>query len=80
MNIQEAVQQSLKTKKMMARKKDKGHLGFIPTDDAFRMVMIVDLVRKRPPGKRWQPYAEDLVADDWYITEKDYSYGFNLEI
>ena len=80
MNIQEAVKESLKQNKIMSRKKYQGHIGFIPTDDAFKMIMIVDLKRKRPPGKRWQPISEDLMADDWYITDVDYDYGFNLEI
>ena len=80
MNIQEAVKESLRTQKIIARKRDQGHIGFIPTNDSFKMVMIVDLIRKRPPGRRWQPRAEDLVADDWYITDKNYTYGFNLEI
>ena len=61
MNIQKATKKSLRTKKIMARKRDKGYVGFIPTDDAFRMVMIVDLARKRPPGRKWQPRAEDIL-------------------
>ena len=72
MNIQKAIKQSLKTKKIMVREEMKEYVGFIPTNDVLKGIMVVDLKRKRLPGKFWQPLAEDLIADDWIVTDKDF--------
>lgn len=71
MNIQEAVKESLKTQKMFTRKKLEKYVNFIPTDDPKYLIMLVDVKNRRLPGKGWQPYAEDLIADDWYVTDND---------
>lgn len=63
MNIQEAVKESLQNKKMIARK-SISYLAFIPTNDVFNRIMIVDIKNRRLPGRGWQPDADDLIAND----------------
>lgn len=70
MNIQEAVKESLQNKKMIARK-SISYLAFIPTNDVFNRIMIVDIKNRRLPGRGWQPDADDLIANDWYVTDRD---------
>lgn len=70
MNIQEAVKESQSQNKMIARK-SISYLAFIPTNDVINRVMIVDIKNRRLPGKGWQPDANDLIADDWYVTDRD---------
>lgn len=70
MNIQEAVKESQKQNKMIARK-SISYLAFIPTNDVFNRVMIVDIKNNRLPGRGWQPDANDLIANDWYVTDRN---------
>ncbi len=70
MNIQEAVKESQSKNKMIARK-SISYLAFIPTNDVINRVMIVDIKNRRLPGKGWQPDANDLIANDWYVTDRD---------
>lgn len=70
MNIQEAVMKSLENNKMIARE-SISYLAFIPTNDVFNRIMIVDIKNRRLPGKGWQPDANDLIAEDWYLTERE---------
>lgn len=70
MNIQDAVKESQSKNKMIARK-SISYLAFIPTNDVINRVMIVDIKNRRLPGKGWQPDANDLIANDWYVTDRD---------
>lgn len=70
MNIQEAVKEGIKQRKMIARK-SISYLAFIPTNDVFKRIMVVDIKNRRLPGKGWQPDANDLLANDWYVTDRD---------
>ena len=73
MNIQEAVKESLKIKKMFTRKSLENYIGFIPTNDPYMLVMLVDMQNKsRLPCRGWQPTADDLIRDDWYVTDNYY--------
>lgn len=72
MNIQEAVNEGLRHKKLIARKSIT-YLAFMPTNDVFNRMMLVDIKNRRLPGKGWQPDANDLIADDWYVTDRDFS-------
>ena len=72
MNIQEAVKESLRTKKMFTRKDIDTYINFIPTDDPRYLIMLVDLKNRRLPSRGWQPSAKDLLSNDWYITDMDY--------
>lgn len=70
MNIQKAIVKSQKQNKMIARK-SISYLAFIPTNDVFNRIMIVDIKNNRLPGRGWQPDANDLIANDWYVTNRD---------
>ena len=73
MNIQEAVKESLKKKKMFTRKGLDNYIGFVPTNDPYMLVMLVDIrIKSRLPGRGWQPTADDLIRNDWYVTDRDY--------
>ena len=73
MNIQDAVKESLNTKKMIARKYYGEDVKFIPTNDCYNLVALFSNKKGRLPGRGWQPSADDLIADDWYITKTSYS-------
>lgn len=58
----------------------KGHWRFIrikPTNSIYCCIAYVSEKyqkqkgKKIAPGKRWQPTAEDLIANDWIVTELD---------
>ena len=70
MNIQEAIEEGIKQRKMIARK-SISYLAFIPTNDVFKRIMVLDIKNRRLPGKGWQPDANDLLANDWYVTDRD---------
>lgn len=71
MNIQEAVNESLKTKNMISRKAYKDTY-LIPTNNPYSLVVIYIKEKGRLPSRGWQPNANDLIADDWYITNESY--------
>ncbi len=71
MNIQEVVEEGLKCKKLIARK-SVSYLAIMPTNDVFNRMMLVDIKTRRLPGKGWQPDANDLIANDWYVTNRDF--------
>lgn len=71
MNIKEAVEKSLEKEKLIARK-TVTYLAIMPTNDVFNRMMLVDIKSRRLPGKGWQPDANDLMADDWYVTDRDF--------
>lgn len=71
MNIQEAIQRSLKSQKLIARE-SVSYLAIMPTNDVFKRMMLVDIKTRRLPGRGWQPDADDLIANDWYVTDRDF--------
>lgn len=77
MNIQDAVKESLKTKRMITRRNIKNRVMFIPTNDVLNRIMIIDSECKRLPGRGWQPDANDLIADDWILTNVNYQNFIN---
>ena len=75
MNIKEAVEESLRTKKMITRKEQENQHILMPTNDPFYLMagMPTHLREtKESLLKGWQPMANDLIADDWYVTDFDY--------
>lgn len=72
MNICEAIKKSLELNKMIARK-SISYLAFMPTNEVFDRIMIVDIKNNRLPGKGWQPDANDLIAEDWYVTDREFT-------
>lgn len=65
MNIQEAIIKALKEKKFITRKSWPKGLKVAPA----RHIPCDLLAPNTPPGKGWQPDAEDLIADDWQVVE-----------
>lgn len=73
MNIQEAVKESLITKKAISRREYENGVFLIPTNNANSLVALCSA--KRLPCRGWQPFADDLIADDWYITDISYEHS-----
>lgn len=42
------------------------HIKIKPTDTEDCCIIIP---QEDPAGKRWNPHKEDLLADDWIVTE-----------
>ena len=67
MNIQEAVKQALKTGKGIQRKsQEELPIWFLPTNTP---VYIAIMDGEKMISKKWNPEADDLLADDWKIKE-----------
>ena len=71
MNIQEAVKEGIKQKKMIKRKSWETPDRLIPTNDPFNLIACYVSSEKRI-FRGWQPMTNDLIADDWYITNESY--------
>lgn len=72
MNIQEAVKKGIEQKKMITRESWGHPEWIIPTNNFYnRMVGYTD-TKEQLPLRGWQPMADDLMADDWYVTNKSY--------
>lgn len=71
MNIQEAVKESLRTKKTIKRKNSATECVLMPTN-TYDLVVIWAANQRRLPCRGWQPSADDLIADDWCVTDIDY--------
>ena len=70
MNIQDAITEGVKTGNAISRREMRSVL--IPKNNICSTIAIVDIEGKRLPGKGWQPTYKDLMADDWYVTDKNY--------
>lgn len=73
MNIQEAVKKSLENKKAISRRKYENGSFLIPTDNVNSLVALCS--ERRLPCRGWQPFADDLIADDWYVTDISYEHS-----
>lgn len=65
MNIQEAARLAVETGALIARPTWKGHVHMWPTGGPDCRICYG---KGKAPGPRWQPQAEDLMADDWEVT------------
>ena len=70
MNIQEAVKKSLENKKAISRREYDNEIFLIPTNDVNSLVALCS--KRNLPCRGWQPFADDLMADDWYVTDISY--------
>ncbi len=74
MNIQEATRLAMQTNQFIMRTNDSDEpFRYLPTntDDCFVVYIAKDYVKrigKDVLGKRWNPRAEDILADDWIVT------------
>lgn len=77
MNIQEAVKISLETQKAISRKEYKNTLYLIPTNNANSLVALFSKINEeyKLPCRGWQPFADDLIADDWFVTDMSYKHS-----
>lgn len=73
MNIQEAVKKSTETKRAFTRTQIDNYIALVPTNNPYMLVMVINVNNKsRLPGRGWQPTADDLMSNDWYITDINY--------
>ena len=68
MNIQKATIAAIAIDGLMTRTPWKGHLHIKPTD--WPECCLVQ-AKEQAPCPRWQPKAEDLMADDWEVTTEE---------
>lgn len=73
MNIQEAVKKGLENKKAISRREYENETFLIPTNDVNSLVALCS--PRRLPCRGWQPFADDLIADDWYVTDIGYAHS-----
>lgn len=66
MLISEAVKEAMKTGSKIIRKSYYG-VEIKPTNTPDGLI-VFSKAEGRSPAKRWQPLADDLVADDWEIV------------
>lgn len=75
MNIQEATKLAMKRGKSIYRKdlRNKGLRGeILPTNDSYHG-MLYTIPDKKSYKQSWQPLAEDLVSDEWFVTGEELS-------
>ena len=68
MSIKKACKKAQKEGKAISRKSWGKHaLRLVPTN-TWNCVIMMTYGDAKPNGSRWNPYLEDLIADDWYVT------------
>lgn len=68
MNIVEATKAALKENKCIKRKRYRNKVIIMPTkSSSYHCVLIFPKMEKMYP--RWNPSADDLIAEDWIVTE-----------
>ena len=70
MNIQEATKLAMEKGQSIYRKdlRNEGLRGkILPTNDPYHG-MLYTIPDKKSYRQRWQPMAEDLLADDWEVV------------
>ena len=67
MNIQEATK--LAMEKGISIRRDQDVYGILPTNlQRYQCLVVSRHYKKRQTaGGRWQPSADDLIADDWIL-------------
>lgn len=72
MNIKEAAEQAVKLGLGMRRRNDEWPPWLIvfPTDTADCCVLESEFDREKSRRRGWEPYAGDLIAEDWELAEK----------
>ncbi|QOP54909.1 DUF2829 domain-containing protein [Lacticaseibacillus paracasei] len=68
MKISNAIELDKKTRRGIARRAWSGSsIYVVPTNtDAF--MILRDRTGERSPKRGWQPSADDLTANDWYVN------------
>ena len=70
MNIKEAAEQAVKLGLGMRRRNDEWPPGLIvfPTDTVDCCVLELETEGKKSRRRGWEPYADDLIAEDWELV------------
>lgn len=77
-NIAEATKKALEEDLYISRDSEENEWKYIkikPTNSDGGCLIYQtkageeNMKEKVAPGKRWQPYARELTADDWQVTE-----------
>lgn len=68
MNIQKATKAAMAIDGLIVRKPWRGHVHIKPTDWPEACFVYA---KEQAPCPRWQPKAEDLMADDWEVTTEE---------
>ncbi len=70
MFIYQAVEKAIKEGKYITRENCFwGGIVKIKPTNTCDCCIAVALDKKNPPRRGWQPKAEDLMADDWYVCD-----------
>lgn len=69
-NIREATLKAAEIGGLIVRPQWKGFVHIKPTDGPD---CCIPYGKGQQPGKRWNPCAEDLVAEDWEVTTEELS-------
>jgi len=67
-NIYEAALKAAETGGLIVRAEWKGLFHIKPTNGPD---CCIPYGKGQQPGKRWNPQAEDLVAEDWEVTTEE---------
>ena len=72
MTIKEAAEQAVKLGLGMWRRNDEWPPWLIvfPTDTADCCVLESEFEGEKSRRRGWEPYADDLIAEDWELAEK----------
>lgn len=67
MRIQEAIKKANQKGKYITMKQVKGDIKIRP--EMYGPMPIISENGERPPGKGWQPTAEQILSEEWVVTE-----------
>lgn len=68
MNIQQAAKKAVAADAFIARSWWMGHFQVKPTNQPE---CCIAYAKGQLPRPRWEPSAEDLLADDWEVTTEE---------
>ena len=70
LNIQEAARRAITESCAMSRKEWDSEYRFRVEPTNTPDLCVCHSFAMKTPGRGWQPSAEDLIADDWYLVGK----------
>ncbi len=69
MNIQDATKKAVESGGFITRHSWRGHVQIKPTNVPEHC--LVYTIWEKFPFQRWEPDADDLMADDWEVTTEE---------
>lgn len=70
MNIQNATREALRNNKYIRRKSTGNSGARIKPTNTYDCCLLIVLEKDNQQGRCWNPTADDLMANDWIITEE----------